>query len=257
MSWLGDLINENHAALVIIDPLSAFLASDVNSHRDQDIRRALHQVTTLADTTRAAVLIVRHLTKSRDTNALYRGQGSIGVIGAARLGLLIGHHPEDPARRVLAPTKNNLAKEAPSLAFRLDSEQGHAARVRWEGPVDFTAAHLLASPDTSPRAEDHAVSVLLDLLGDGPLEAATVRKLAAESGISHRTLARAKKRLGITSEHCGRPGEHQTWHWQLPDLQECQPDAKDANPHTLASLGTLGTLGPPVTDASPNGQRRP
>ena len=40
----------------------------------------------------------------------------IGIIGAARSGLLAARDPDDETRRVLAVTKANLAERAPSLA---------------------------------------------------------------------------------------------------------------------------------------------
>src|SRR5215211_3458151 len=46
------------ATLVVIDPLAAFLSGRVNSHRDQDVRRALAPMAKLAEDTEAAVIIV-------------------------------------------------------------------------------------------------------------------------------------------------------------------------------------------------------
>ncbi|MEJ7872821.1 MAG: AAA family ATPase, partial [Rubrobacteraceae bacterium] len=121
------------ALLVVVDPLMAFLPGDVNSHRDQDIRRALAPLARLAERTGAAVVVVRHLNKGVGGNALYRGGGSIGIVGAARSGLLIAKHPEDESRRVLASIKSNLAAPAPSLVFELASTETGAVRVDWKG----------------------------------------------------------------------------------------------------------------------------
>ena len=54
---------------------------------------------------------------------MYRGGGSIGLIGAARSGLLVGTDPNDDSgsRRVLAHVKGNLAAPVPSLAFVLEA----------------------------------------------------------------------------------------------------------------------------------------
>ena len=60
------------AVLVVIDPLMAFLPGEVNSHRDQDVRRALAPLARLAERTGAAVVVVRHLNKASGGNALYR-----------------------------------------------------------------------------------------------------------------------------------------------------------------------------------------
>jgi RecA-family ATPase len=77
------------AGLVIIDPLMAFLSEKTDSHKDQDVRKALAPLATLAERKRAAVLIVRHLNKAAGGNTLYRDGGSIAIIDAARSGLVI------------------------------------------------------------------------------------------------------------------------------------------------------------------------
>jgi hypothetical protein len=83
------------ARLVIIDPLMAYLGRDVNSYRDQDVRAVLAPVAEMADRTGVAVVVVRHLRKSREGGAILAGGGSIGIIGAARSGLMVARHPED------------------------------------------------------------------------------------------------------------------------------------------------------------------
>jgi RecA-family ATPase len=78
------VIAEHAVCLVIVDVLVAYLSADVNAHRDQDVRRALHVLSGMAERNRCCVLVLRHLNKSSGGNALYRGGGSIGIIGAAR-----------------------------------------------------------------------------------------------------------------------------------------------------------------------------
>src|SRR5690606_2321225 len=70
------------ARLLVIDPLMAHLPGDANSYKDQDMRRALAPLAEAAERYGVAVLIVRHLTKAPGGNPLYRGGGSIGIIGA-------------------------------------------------------------------------------------------------------------------------------------------------------------------------------
>src|SRR5262249_22936941 len=104
-------IRDRHAELVVIDPLMAYLGGGVDAHRDQDVRRALAPLAKMVERTGAAGLAVRHLNKGGASggNPLYRGGGSIGIIGAARSGLLVARDPDDPERRVFAVTKSNLA----------------------------------------------------------------------------------------------------------------------------------------------------
>jgi hypothetical protein len=78
-------------------------------------------------------------------NPVYRGGGSIGIIGAARSALLVGKHPEDETRRVLCRTKGNLAAEPASLAYSIEPYQD-CATVTWHGEVEVTAADLVSRP---------------------------------------------------------------------------------------------------------------
>lgn len=147
-------IEQVRAKLVVVDPLMAFLSGDVDSHRDQDVRRALAPLAMLAEESGAAVLIVRHLNKATGSNALYRGGGSIGIIGAARSAMLVAKHPEDAKRRVLANLKSNLAKPTLSLAFTLAEAENGAVRVEWKGETPLDATALLAAPaDEDTRHE--------------------------------------------------------------------------------------------------------
>lgn len=112
------VITEHGVVLVVIDVLMAYLGGDVNSHRDQDVRRALSPVAAMAGRTKCCVVVLRHLNKASGTSAIYRGGGSIGIGGAARAVFIAGIDPEDDSgtRHVLASVKCNLSAEPSSLA---------------------------------------------------------------------------------------------------------------------------------------------
>ena len=124
---LEKIITATGAGVVIVDVLAAYLGSSVDSYRDQDVRRALYPISEMAARTGACVIVLRHLNKAGGTNPLYRGGGSIGIIGAARVGMLIAPDPTDETgeRRVLAVTKCNIASEAESLAYHLVPDELH------------------------------------------------------------------------------------------------------------------------------------
>lgn len=228
-------VREVGALLVVIDPLMAFLPADVNAHRDQDVRRALAALRAFAERTGVAVLVVRHLNKSTGGSPLYRGGGSIGIIGAARAGLLMAVDPDDASGegRVLAVSKANLALRPTSLKLRLAAERGAlAARVRWEGESQHTAGTLLAQPEDPEErsALDEAEARLRELLACGDVGAEEGEREARAAGISERTLRRARHRLGVESHKVGRPGERgQRWVWRLPSkAAEGRQNAADA-----------------------------
>jgi AAA domain len=214
---LEDLVKAKRAALVVIDPLMAFLSGQVDSHRDQDIRRVLASLAYMANRTGAAVLIVRHMNKGTGS-ALYRGSGSIGIVGAARAGLLVAPDPDDESRRILAMTKSNLAKEAGALAYRLvDDEEYGVARVVWDGASTRTANDLVRArvdEDEAPALAE-AMRVLKEILADGPLAAGNVKKLAATAGVAERTLQRARLALGVTARRQGF-GRGAFYVWTMP-----------------------------------------
>lgn len=208
-------VKRMQAQLVVIDPLSAFLGRETNMHKDQDTRRALHPLALVAQQTGAAVVVVRHLNKAAGSNPLYRGGGSIGIIGAARSGLLVARDPDNPDRRILASTKCNLAKLPPSLTFDLSQAGNGALRVGWIGQSTHTAESLLATgrDDEDRSAVQEAVEVLRSILESGPVLADDVKKDARKAGIADRTLHRAKSILGVKPRKVGFIGK---WQWSLP-----------------------------------------
>ena len=144
LTALEEIVPRLEVALVIVDPLLAFLDRRLNANNDQHVRRAGVALKDFAEHTGVAIVAVRHLNKSAGSNPLYRGGGSIGLIGAARCGLLLAADPDDPGRRILAASKANLAQPPASLAFRLLPVPGaDVPRVVWEGESSLTAADLL------------------------------------------------------------------------------------------------------------------
>jgi len=219
LPWIAQEIGKISARLVIVDVFMAYLDGAVNAHRDQDVRGALAQLAAVAEQTGAAFLVLRHLNKSAGGAAIYRGGGSIGIVGAARSALLVGRDPADEARLVLAVNKSNLAPIAPSLAYRI-VDSGGVGRVEWEGVTSLTASQLLAAPvdDGERTALDAAIQVLRDILAAGPVPARDARRQAREAGVSDATLRRAKDAAGVIIRKVGRPGETgQHWAWSLPE----------------------------------------
>lgn len=228
-------IRAHDAVLVVVDVLMAFLDGSVNAHRDQDVRGALAPLAAMAERTGAAIIVLRHLNKSSGGPAVYRGGGSIGIVGAARSALVVGCDPSDEGRMVLAVTKANLAQLAPSLAYRIVDASG-VGRIEWEGASSLSASQLLAMPTSAEErtAVDDAKAVLSDILAGGPVAAKDVQREARAAGVSDATLRRARDAAGVTARKVGRPGEAgQRWEWSLPEGAHETP--KVLNPTGRAS----------------------
>jgi RecA-family ATPase len=197
-------LRDYEARLLIVDPLVAFLAQ---ARSDQEVRKGLHPLKLLAERLRCTVLWLRHLSKKSAAKAIYRGSGHISVIGAARSGLLVGEHPDDPARRVLAHAKSNLAPRQRSVAYSVEYIEEHGAcRLRWGDACELTADDLVRDP---VRPQEHerreetqskfrqACAFLQTVLAEGALPCRDVKEAAAAACLSERTLERAAAALGL------------------------------------------------------------
>jgi RecA-family ATPase len=96
---LGDLmpIEETlkalRPALVVIDPIQAYLGASVDMHRANEVRPVLAGLAALAEEYDCAIMTIRQLTKSAQDRAVYRGLGSIDFAAAARSIVLAGQEP--------------------------------------------------------------------------------------------------------------------------------------------------------------------
>ncbi len=150
------------------------------------------------------MVCLRHLSKAGGDKALYRGGGSIGIVAAARSGLLAAAEPDDADRRVLAATKCNLSAPPRPLRFRLEP-CGGVCRVVWLGEADYTADDLvrrMSRSELARRAEERtrlqeAIEFLRELLADGPLPTTICYLRAQVEGVARRTLQRALKPAGV------------------------------------------------------------
>lgn len=239
---LTETIERAQAALAIVDPLMAALGGQVDSHRDQDVRRVLAPLARMAEELDVAVLCVRHLRKAAAGSPIYAGGGSIGIVGASRSALLVGACPDEPEHhRVLARSKCNLAAPVPSLRYRL-APCGSSVAVEWCGEVEHSAGDLLAAAAERGRGEserplqDLAGEVLRSELAGGPRKVKDVRRAAADAGVSDRTLRRAAERLRLEPRPTGGPGSP----WEYPSLASLAMTPKHTDDGQTAETAEFG-----------------
>lgn len=169
------------ANLVIIDPLSAVLGRNIDLSRDQDVREeVLTPLAQLAERLGCAILIIRHLSKRSSNNILYRGAGSIGIIAAARLGLLVTPDPDDEQKRVFATIKNNLSQPAPNLTFQIVENERGIPYIEFLGENHHSTSRLL-HPGTNLSYERQEI---LRALKDAP-DPLDTKQIAALTGINY------------------------------------------------------------------------
>ena len=237
---------ECRAELVVIDPMMAFFPPEVSTNNDQSIRMALTPLAGLAAETGTALLLVRHLNKGGGGKALYRGSGSIGIIGAIRTALFLARDPNDPERRLFAMSKSNIGPLAATLAYRLAPDDVGRLRVEWLGACDATADDLCGGEGRCARGSP-ADDWLRSALASGPRKAAELVAEGEAAGFPSRTLERAKKRLGVVSEQVRR-GDRSEWYWADPSATP---------PKTPAETGAEAPAEVATAPAAPPAEAKP
>ena len=211
---LRHAVEQVGAVLVIVDTFTAYLSGAVNSRIDHDIRRTLAPLAQLAEATGATIVLIRHLNKQAGGNPLYRGGGSIGIIGAARMGLLVAPDPD-----------------------ALEADETRLVQV----PADPDERH----------ERDEARDVLDDLLAAGAKPAKDVRRQTDAAGLAWRTVRRAADELHVArvKRGFGSTGE---WVWELP-VPKVPTSPITQNVATLGECGHLNDFAT-TYDVSEGGQ---
>lgn len=175
---LEKIIKRRKAKLVVLDPLMAVLGRDASASSDQDVREVLIPIAHLAERTECAFLIIRHLNKGSSSNPLYRGAGSIGIIGTARMGLIVVRDPYDSQRCILATTKNNLSKHANHLIYQIVENEQEIPYIQWLGEANYSVSNLLHPPTNISFDRQEILRVLRQ--ANGPLEP---KEIAERTGL--------------------------------------------------------------------------
>jgi len=118
-------------------------------------------------------------------------------------------------RRLLLPIKHNILKNPTTLAFEIKDGQ----LIFEDKPVNITADEVLAPKSNIEAPErDRAVDWLKQLLAGGQsMSSNEIFKLAEQEGFKERTLATARKELGIKCFPEFDEEGNKSWHWKLPE----------------------------------------
>ena len=234
---LATLIRTTDSKLVVLDVFVAYLGG-VKAQNDQDMRRVMSPLAQLAEETGCAFVLLRHFRKSDRSSPLMAGGGSVGIVGAARVGMFVALDPDDDTEdvndrhRLLAVAKCNVARVAQPFAYRLIEvpEEG-ATRVEWLGETDHETDSLLTrgDEDEDQRTErQQRTEMLADLLASGPVAQPEVMKqLGPKSsyGWSTKQLRSAFSRLGgVTRKRGGNFGGNPGWYWSMPVNETAEDD---------------------------------
>lgn len=257
VALLEQLVVEEGASLIVMDPVSSYLGANVNTHKETDVRRVLSMLGQMAERTGVAVLMVIHLNKGKDVAALNRATGSIAFPAVSRIVLGVVPDPldEDGKRRLLLPLKCNVARMPAGLGYRIESapnevllptvdEQDRPPILVWddEPVLDDMSLALDRGSVQERTATEEAVQVLVEIYANTGYEkilSTEMNRQLRDAGVSTSgsVLTAAKSQLGIKSRQPGGFGT--PWYWMPPTKKlpsRARADARASHPTESESV---------------------
>ena len=228
LGWLKEQIQDITPALLVFDPMVAFIDDTVNINQANTVKKALRPLEQLVKEAHVACVAVHYLTKDGKENALYRLQNSVIFAATFRSVMMVGQDPafalEDDLREkirhgVLAHSKVNYSEMGKSLSFHIDKAHG----FQWTGVSSVTANQLNKPEKEDTREIDRAIDFLSEYLKKGPRPQKEVEEFGREAeNLSKRTLTRGKELMKVNSKPIYTVSERDGkktidhWEWSLP-----------------------------------------
>jgi putative DNA primase/helicase len=206
--------------LIIIDPVSSYIGSGTDEHRNAEIRSILKPLSDMAARQGVAVIIVVHLNRSSGTSVMARIGGSYAYVQMCRSSWFINKDKEDPEKCLITKVKNNTApRNQGGLAYRI----GDDGLVNWlDEAVTMTADESL-TPDSKPTFAKSTKAGSLDLAvawlrehaaGKGMMDSVALIAEARKAGIARDPMYKAKEALGGKARK--GMGDGAPWFWEIP-----------------------------------------
>lgn len=215
---LKQRVIEQKIGLIVIDPLSSYLASsDRNS--EGDVRDTLNPLVQLMEETGAAVIGIMHIGKTDgQAKAMQRLMGSTAFTALARSVWMVADLPSEyqdetaPVKKMLGVSKSNYAVAPKPLVF--SRPQDGAIGFQGASPIsieDVFTWKKSTERERTPKEVDRAEEWLLELMDGKRVLSGDIERAAQDEGLAFATVKRAKLRLGISSDRDG-----QQWYWLPP-----------------------------------------
>lgn len=215
---LKDLIKEVQPALVIFDPIQAFIPPDIQMGQRNAMRNCLNPLIGLGEEYGTTFLIIVHTNKRQGVYGRNRIADSADVWDIARSVLITGTAKDNV--RYLSHEKSNYGEPGRTALYTI--EDGIAVFKEYcdKHDADFVKERDLSTYQAPQR--QNAEAFITDFLKNGKKPTAELDEAAKAAGISNATLSRAKTALrerGLMGMKSEGYGQNKAWYCYLIERQ--------------------------------------
>ena len=189
---LKDLIREVRPALVVFDPLQAFVPPEIQMGQRNAMRNCLNPLIGLGEEYGTTFLIIVHTNKRQGTYGRNRIADSADVWDIARSVMIVGQTQEKDIR-YMSHEKCNYGELQSTALFTINAGVAEFKEYTDRRDADFVRVRDFAAYQ-APQRKD-AEKFIIDYLKNGKQKTADLDEAAKAAGISKNTLGRAKTKL--------------------------------------------------------------
>ncbi len=212
-----EAVRSMKAKLLIIDPIQAFVPKDGNLYQASKMRMSMQRLSWIAERYQCAILLIGHMTKSKNSKQLYRGLGSIDITASVRSVLMITRDHLQPEIRYMFPVKSNIAIEGDAIGF-IFTEMG----FRWIGKCRINKDELAEPVSIRISKKSQAQELIRILLADHEMASKEFMEKMESFGLRERTIRQAQKELGVYSVR-----RNNAWHVGLPSGKDDEEEEEE------------------------------
>ena len=200
---LETTINALNARLCIIDPLTSFLGRNYNMNTAQSIGNLMRELSRVAFTTGAAIVVVCHMTKNANGKEIDRHLGSSDIVNAARSVLSVTRENDDEDIVTVKHLKSTLARRAKPFCYEI---VGNGVIEFIYNNEDYT------DEPVSLSKKEIAKNMLLEMLSNGEIPQSKIKSAFENPYIcGWRTVEKAKSELDVVQFY----GDDGISYWKL------------------------------------------
>lgn len=188
---LKEMIADVKPALMVFDPLQAFIPPDVQMGQRNAMRNCLNPLIGIGEEFGCTSLIVCHTNKRQGVYGRNRVSDSGDIWDIARSVLIVGQTQDE--RRYLSHEKSNYGEPGQTAIFSVDDGVAVFEEYSDKKDKDFVLERDFNAYQAPQRAD--AEKFILDYLKNGKKPTAELDEAAKAAGISKNTLSRAKTKL--------------------------------------------------------------